>query len=152
MHLRCYNFHCILLNLSCRFCRLMVSFRYFVCHLDELFCECQSSLKVRVTYPNYVLQWVGLAVCICSASIGGYHTIQWCTLFIVYLALLSLNWSFNVDVHMLGWEGFFFRKGAVPASASIDAYGRFYYFIKEFYNVIQIMDHKGSPHKSARQK
>jgi hypothetical protein len=47
---------------------------------------------------------------------------------------------------------YFFRKGAVPASASIDAYSRFYYFIKEFYKVLQIMDHKGSPHESARQK
>jgi hypothetical protein len=49
-------------------------------------------------------------------------------------------------------DTFFLRKGAVPASASIDAYSHFYYFIKKFYKVLHIMDHKGSPHKLARQK
>jgi hypothetical protein len=72
---------------------------------------------------------------VCSSAFRSLHNSCWC---------LLLSYIFSV--------GFFFRKGAAPASASIDAYGHFYYFIKEFYNVIQIMDHKGSPQKSARQK
>jgi hypothetical protein len=67
------------------------------------------------------------------------------------LATQLFHGTVNKSV-LLPFSIFFFRKGAAPASASIDAYGHFYYFIKEFYNVIQIMDHKESPQKSARQK
>jgi hypothetical protein len=37
----------------------------------------------------------------------------------------------------------FFLNGAAPASASIDAYSLFYYFIKEFYKLLQFIITKG---------